>query len=146
MNLNGTWKLYYYENGSVTANTPAELAAAKGMVDSVVSTASVTSESIAMYVRAMQNSGGSGVVTLHHLVDGQADALEFNVTESCRNLGKTLMEIRLKPNILIACINRMGSIIIPGGADTLEKGDTVVVITTSNRVVLDMNDIFADEG
>ena len=29
MNLNGTWKLYYYENGSVTANTPAELAAAK---------------------------------------------------------------------------------------------------------------------
>lgn len=29
MNLNGIWKLYYYENGSVTANTPAELAAAK---------------------------------------------------------------------------------------------------------------------
>ena len=112
----------------------------------LISPKKLCADAIVRYVRAMQNSGGSGVVTLHHLVDGQADALEFNVTESCRNLGKTLMEIRLKPNILIACINRMGSIIIPGGADTLEKGDTVVVITTSNRVVLDLNDIFADEG
>ena len=47
----------------------AELAAAKGMVDSVVSTASVTSESIAMYVRAMQNSFESeNIKTLHRLV------------------------------------------------------------------------------
>lgn len=57
----------------------AELAAAKGMVDSVVSTASVTSESIAMYVRAMQNSFESeNIKTLHRLVGGRVEALEFN--------------------------------------------------------------------
>ena len=40
----------------------------------------------------------------------------------------------------------MGRIIIPGGADTLEVGDTVVVIAAANRVILDLNDVFVDEG
>ena len=93
----------------------------------------------------MQNSGGSSVIALHHLVDGKVDALEFNVTAACRGAGKTLREIRLKPKILITSINRMGHVIVPGGDDTLEAGDTVVVITASDRVILDLNDIFADE-
>ena len=103
-------------------------------------------ETIIRYVRAMQNTTGSSIVMLHHLAGGKVDALEFNVTGSCRNVGKTLMEMRLKPNILIACINRKGRIIIPGGADRLETGDTVIVITGSNRVILDLNDIFDEEG
>ena len=102
-------------------------------------------DTIVRYVRAMQNTDGSSVLTLHHLVDGKADALEFNVTDRCRNVGKKLMDMRFKPNTLLACINRMGKIIIPGGSDTLEAGDTVVVIAASNRVILDLNDIFADE-
>ena len=68
------------------------------------------------------------------------------VTGSCKGKGRTLKDIKLKPNILIACINRMGKIIIPGGLDTMEAGDTVVVITASSRVIVDLNDIFADEG
>ncbi|MBR1659482.1 MAG: Trk system potassium transporter TrkA [Oscillospiraceae bacterium] len=112
----------------------------------LISPKQMCAEEIVRYVRAMQNATGSAVVMLHHLADGGADALEFNVNASCRNLGKMLKDIRLKPNILIACINRRGRIIIPGGADTIETGDTVIVITGNNRVVLDLNDIFADEG
>ena len=55
------------------------------------------------------------------------------------------MALKLKPNILIASINRRGQIIIPGGSDHIEAGDTVIVITLSNRVILDLNDIFAEE-
>ena len=85
------------------------------------------------------------MLTLHHLVDGKVDALEFLVTESCRYLGKKLLEMRFKPNTRVACINRMGRIIIPVGTDTLEAGDTVVVVAQANRVILDLNDVFADE-
>ncbi len=36
----------------------------------------------------------------------------------------------------------MSHVIIPGGSDTLEEGDTVIVVTASGRVILDLNDIF----
>jgi len=111
----------------------------------LISPKKLCADAITRYVRAMQNTDGSSVLTLHHLVDGKVDALEFNVTERCRHVGKTLMEMRFKPNTLLACINRMGRIIIPGGRDTLEAGDTVVVIAASDRVILDLNDVFADE-
>lgn len=110
----------------------------------LISPKSLTADAIVRDVRAMQNSGGSSVVTLHHIASGNADALEFNVTDSCAHLGEMLRDVRLKPNTLIGCINRRGKVIIPGGADTLEAGDTVVVITGSNRVILDLNDIFAE--
>ena len=32
--------------------------------------------------------------------------------------------------MLIACINRSGKIIIPGGMDSIQAGDTVVIVTT----------------
>lgn len=114
-------------------------------VDRVVSPKKLCANTIIRYVRAMQNTGGSSVASMHHLVDGKVDALEFHVTAATKNLGRTLKEIRLKPNILICCINRKGHIIVPGGNDTLETGDTVVVVTSSERVVLDLNDIFASE-
>ena len=111
----------------------------------IISPKKLCADAIVRYVRAMQNTEGSGVVALHHLVDGRVDALEFQVTDSCRYVGKRLMEMRFKPNTRLACINRMGRIIIPGGTDTLEAGDTVVVIASANRVILDLNDVFADE-
>lgn len=130
----------------ITLTDNAEFA---GLVKSgnnrLISPKQMCADTIIRYVRAMQNTTGSSVVMLHHLAGGKADALEFNVTDGCKNVGKTLMEMRLKPNILIACINRRGHIIIPGGADRLEAGDTVIVITGSNRVILDLNDIFAEE-
>lgn len=111
----------------------------------IISPKKLCADAIIRYVRAMQNTTGSSVLTLHHLVDGKVDALEFYVTESCRFAGKALMDVRFKPNTRLACINRMGKIIIPGGNDTVEVGDTVVVVATSNRVILDLNDVFDNE-
>ena len=33
---------------------------------------------------------------------------------------------------------------LPHGSDWLQKGDTVVVVTTANRVIVELGDIFAD--
>ena len=113
-------------------------------IDCVVSPKLLCSNDIVRYVRAMQNTTGGSVLTLHRLVDDRAEALEFRASENTRNLGRTLKEVTLKPNILLACINRNGRIIIPSGGDSIELGDTVIVVTTVDRQILDLNDIFDD--
>ena len=115
-------------------------------VSRLVSPKQLCSDAIVGYVRAMQNTGDSSVLTLHHLVDGKVDALEFDVTASCRYLGVMLKDIPFRHSILVACISRMGKPIVPGGLDCLQEGDTVIIINSANRVILDLNDIFAAEA
>ena len=38
--------------------------------------------------------------------------------------------VNLRNNLLIACINRGGKILIPGGSDCIQAEDTVIVVTT----------------
>ena len=75
----------------------------------------------------------------------KAEALEFRASESFRGLGQKLSDLELKPNILLSCINRRGKIIIPSGNDAIEKGDTVIVVTTADRFINDLNDILDEE-
>lgn len=112
-------------------------------IDSVISPKLLCANDIVRYVRAMQNTTGS-VLALHRIVDERVEALEFLASPSTRHLGETLLQITLKPDILIACINRKGRIIIPKGDDTIEPGDTLIVVTTADRMIVDLNDIFAD--
>ena len=78
----------------------------------------------------MQNSVGSKVETLYKLVGGRVEALEFRAAEGSPVCGTPLSTLRLRRNLLIGSINRGGKIIIPSGSDTIEPGDTVIVITT----------------
>lgn len=100
----------------------------------------ITAEYIIQYVRAMQNSIGSNVETLYRLIDNRVEALEFYVGAQSPVVGVPLKELKLKENLLICCINRKGQIITPGGQDTMEVGDTVVVVTT-NTGFDDLGDI-----
>lgn len=73
------------------------------------------------------------------------EALEFKANENTRYLGMTLRQLRLKKDILIACISRQGEIIIPQGSDSICPGDTVIVVTTVEKIVHDLNDIFDEQ-
>lgn len=97
---------------------------------SVVYPKYITSETITAYVRARQNTIGSNVETLYHLFDGKVEALEFHVEKDAPVIGVPLMKLKKKDNLLIACISRRGRIIFPRGQDTIEAGDTVIVVTT----------------
>ena len=90
----------------------------------------LTADLILQYVRAMQNSMGSNVETLYKIVADKAEALEFRVKEGSPLLGIPLERLQLKNNLLVACINRSGCIITPRGKDTIEAGDTVIIVTT----------------
>ena len=90
----------------------------------------ITTDYILQYVRAMQNSIGSNVETLYHILDNKAEALEFCICENSPVVDIMLKDLKLKSNLLIGCINRKGRIIIPRGNDSIKVGDTVIVVTT----------------
>lgn len=110
-------------------------------LDTMISPKNITAEHILQYVRAMQNSYGSNIETLHRMMDDQAEALEFLIRDSFRYSGIPLKDLKLRPGVLVACISHEGKIILPRGDDVIRPGDTAVVIT-SLKGVKDISDIF----
>lgn len=106
-----------------------------------VSPTNIVANRILSYVRALDNSRGSNVLTLYRLVNNQVEALEFAVRTQSKLFGKPLKELTLKANCLIACIIRGEQVIIPNGSSTIEVGDNVVVVTTHKNFD-DLADIF----
>jgi len=110
-------------------------------LDTMVSPKNITAEHILTYVRAMQNSFGSNIETLHRMMDDQAEALEFLIRDSFKLKNIPLKDLKFKPGVLVGCINRDNKIILPRGDDVIKPGDTAVVITTL-KGVSDIDDIF----
>ena len=112
-------------------------------IGSIISARNTTTEYILKYVRSLTNSYGSNVEALYRLMDNQVEALEFHVKETGPVTGTPLFELQLKSNLLICCIVRGKQIITPSGRDTIELGDTVIVVTT-NKGLQDISDILAE--
>ena len=110
-------------------------------IGSVISPKELCSSDIVQYVRAMQNQTGAAIA-LHHIADGQAEALEFRVEEDTLMTGVPLKDIRLKSNVLISCITHGGQTVIPDGNSKFRNGDTVIVVTNRETPILSLNDIF----
>jgi trk system potassium uptake protein TrkA len=104
----------------------------------------ITSEAIVAYVRAKANSINSNVETLNYLFDNRIEAIEFRVNETSEATGiqLKLLKPKMKESILIAFINRNGRILIPSGSDSIEVGDSVMIVTTHSGFD-DIRDILA---
>lgn len=111
-------------------------------IDSIVSPKLLTTNEIIRYVRAMDDTTGGSVVTLYRIVDGKAEALEFSIKNDAPYNNIPLHKLRLKPNILIASIIRARRVIIPSGNDEIHKGDTVIIVTTTDHAIAELRDIF----
>ncbi len=110
-------------------------------LDSITYPRLLTADSIIKYARSMNASLNSNVENLYKLQDGTVEALEFLIREENPRLTNIpLMNLPIKKNILVCCINRHNRIIIPGGQDTIQPGDSVVVVLTNERL-RDITDI-----
>ena len=89
----------------------------------------ITSEAIIAYVRAKKASMHSNIETLYHMYDSRVEAIEFFVSEKSAVTDVPLKDLTLKDNLLLCFINRNGKIIIPSGNDSIQKNDTVMIIT-----------------
>lgn len=112
---------------------------------SVVSPKLLTANDIVGYVRAMKQTTTSSMLSLYLLCDGQAEAIEFRAKAGTRHLGVPFKDVSLRPNLLVACINRGSEIIIPKGDDCILEGDSVVVVTTGEHPLSSLNDIFMND-
>lgn len=109
-------------------------------IDSVIYPKTLTADYILQYVRARQNSIGSNVETLYQLFEGRAEALEFAINEPSSVTDVPLMDLNIKDNLLVCCINRHGKILTPRGQNMIKVGDTVIIVTT-HRGLNDIRDI-----
>lgn len=109
---------------------------------SVICPRELVCSNIVRYVRAMENQTGAAI-SVHTIADGQAEAMEFLVDETTRHCGKSLKEIRLKPNVLLVSISHGADTEIANGDSSYQQGDTVVVVTNGREVIKQFNDIFA---
>ncbi|MBQ8987453.1 MAG: NAD-binding protein, partial [Lachnospiraceae bacterium] len=90
----------------------------------------ITADHILRYVRALQNSIGSNVETLYKISDNRVEAVEFLIQKDSPVVGIPLSELKVKDDVLVACISRGGRIIIPNGSSSIHVGDSVIVVTS----------------
>ena len=110
-------------------------------IGSTISPKQLCCNTIVRYVRALRNQTGAAL-TVHTIADGHAEALEFRVDEGTKHIGEPLKKLHLKKNILVVCITHRGNQEIPGGDSFYEEGDTVIVVTSGDVVIYQLNDIF----
>ncbi len=102
-------------------------------IGNVISPKNIVAERIIRYVRTVQNSLGSNVEALYKIND-RVEALEFSVKDTPQNkslIDIPIMDLKLKKGLLICAINRRGRFFTPAGKDTIQAGDSVIVVTTS---------------
>ena len=109
---------------------------------SVVCPKELCCNTIVRYVRAMQKQTGAAL-SLRTIADGQAEAIEFMVDKHTHNCGVPLKQLKLKSDVLVAMINRGAYTEIPSGDSYFRAGDSVVVVTSGQGTLQDLNDIFA---
>ncbi len=110
-------------------------------LECVVSPRSITANSILRYLRGLEHTESSSIQTLYKIVNDKAEALEFIVTEGFDSIGVPIKDMNIRKNILLACIIRGNRVIYPHGDDTIEVGDSVIVVAKSEEPVLELEDI-----
>ncbi len=103
-------------------------------IESIVSPRKTIANVLVGYARGLQNSMGSKMETLYKIMDGDAEALEFNIQQENALTGVPLKELRLKKNILVAGIIRARKPFIPTGDDCIMVGDMVIVLAAGHRI------------
>lgn len=94
----------------------------------------VAADRVITYVRAMSESWDNEVKSICHVLDNKVEVLEFHIQGPCPNLGVPLHQIRFREDLLVASITRKGVSFIPGGTDTMEVGDVILVVTTKKEI------------
>ena len=72
--------------------------------------------------------------TLYNVIQGEVEAAEYTVDEDSPVTDIPLMNMKKKPDILIAAIIRDGQVMIPRGSDVILAGDRVVLVSRAKAI------------
>lgn len=101
----------------------------KSGIYSAVSTKNSTVDHIVRFVRLMNNTNGSTVKRMFHIIDDSTEILEFEAKENFKKFDIPLQQLDLKKHLLVAGIIRKGVLITPSGQDVIKEGDNVIIVT-----------------
>ena len=98
-------------------------------IGSVIYPKYLTTDYIIQHVRSMRHSAVNTIETLYRLLDNRVEALEFSILDTCPVTDIPLFELKIRPGHLICCIRRGEQVLIPRGHDSIQVGDSVIVVT-----------------
>lgn len=127
-------------NEELVSAIPADL------IDALISPKQITSNQILSFVRAMSCSPEeSNVETVHELVGGRIEALDFIAKGNHPMYGVPLKKLNhyMHKDLLVAAIVRDGKVIIPDGNECILQGDSVVIVA-KHRMLNDLADILSN--
>ena len=127
-----------------TASCLPEAHRAAMNLGSVVYPKALVTDAIVAYVRSrMASRASSNIETLLQPVRQPRRGASSSVAnESSPVVGRPLRELPTRDHLLVACISHKGSILIPGGDDAIQPGDSVIIVTTHTGLG-DLSDILA---
>lgn len=108
-------------------------------LQTIVTPKKIVADHIISVVRALYNSQGSNVEALYRLIGNKVEALQFKVKSNSKVVNIALKDLQTKPNVLIAYILRGNKLFFPGGNDSIQANDSVIVIT--KETMSDLDDI-----
>ena len=110
-------------------------------LNTIITPKDIIANQIIFYVRSLQEAKSTNFITLYKFLDNQVEASEFYLSEETEYTSIPFKDLKLKKNVLVACIVRNNKVIVPSGNDTLEEKDTVVIIS-KDYYLRDLEDIF----
>ena len=109
-------------------------------LDTVIFPKNITADIIVRYVRAMKNAMGSNVERMYNVIKDKVEASEFFVRADSPVTGAPLSELKFKSDVLVAAILREKTVIIPRGHDTIQPGDSVIIVS-KRKALRDISDV-----
>jgi trk system potassium uptake protein TrkA len=97
-------------------------------VDSIICPKLITTNQILKYAR------GNALESLLKIAEGSVEILEFIVDENSDFVNKSIKNIHIVEETIIATIVRKKEVVIPRGNDIIKNGDRIVVITKQKNI------------
>lgn len=109
-------------------------------LDTTIFPKNITADIIVRYVRAMKNAMGSNVERMYNVIKDKVEASEFFVRADSPVTNVPLAEMKFKSGVLVAAILRDRTVIIPRGHDTIQPGDSVIIVS-NRKAMRDISDV-----
>ena len=98
-------------------------------IESAVCPKNVTADHMLRYVQALQNAKNHTMQKLYRIANDKAQAVEFIVPKKSKVLGKSIGELILKDDILIAALVHGKEVIIPTDKQVICADDQVLIFS-----------------
>lgn len=104
-------------------------------LQSIITPHEVMATEIIRVVRALNQDADSNMESMYRIAQGQIEAMQFSIGSGSEACGRNLQELPIRPDVLVTYIVRGRELIVPGGRDTIEAGDRVIVVTKGLDII-----------